>query len=119
MSEEAGNRVPFEKRDPSDIANELADAFGTFAFFGPDDPPVSNETAWSDLSDQCRNVVSAEMLNEPQDCRITKSGAATVVLATCQVETGGGYGVFEECIAYQPYETAAWKAVWYRREETD
>jgi hypothetical protein len=119
MTEESGERVPFAKRDSAEIASELAEAFDKFAFFDPDDPPASNEAEWSELSAECRAVISAEMLNKPTECKISKRGTASIVLATCQAETGGGYGGFERCIAYQMYKAAKWKLLWYGREDTD
>ncbi len=118
MTEESGERVPFAKRDSSEIASKLAEVLDKFAFH-TDDPPVSSEAEWSELSAECREVISAEMLNDPQECSISKCGNASIVLATCQVETGGGYGVWERCFAYQYHPSAKWQLLWYEREDTD
>lgn len=117
MAEQSKDHVPFGERDSSEIAAALADAFDTFVF--SEKPAASKETKWAKLSDEARAVISAEMLNEPQECKIVKAGTASLVHATCQVETGGGYGVYEVCIAYQRYKDADWEVLWYLKEETD
>lgn len=117
MAKKSKDLVSFSERDPSDVATDLAEVFAQFVFSST--PKASKKTKWTRLGDEVRTAISAEMLNEPQDCEVVKQGNASIVQATCQLETGGGYGIYEICIAYQPYKDADWEVVWYLKEDTD
>jgi len=112
--------VPFEKRDTQDIVSRVADVLGKFAFpLTATKPPVVKRTKWMRLSEACREVISTQVLNTPQECEEVKCVSATLVRVSSEVEVGGGCGVYEECFAFQPYKDADWELVLYRREETD
>lgn len=117
MAKKSEGRISFSERDPSDVATDLAEAFEKFVFSST--PTAPKKTKWTSLGDEVRTAISAEMLNEPQECEVVKQGTASIVQATCQSETGGGCGIYEICIAYQKYKDADWKVVWYLKEDTD
>jgi hypothetical protein len=112
--------VPFEKLDMQEIVSRAADVLRTFASpSSASKPPVAKSTKWPRLSEACREVISAQMLNTPQECEVVKCSNATLVRVSSEVEVGGGLGVYEECFAFQPYKDADWRLVLYHREETD
>jgi hypothetical protein len=117
--------VPFEKLDMQEIVSRAADVLGKFAFqSSASKAPVAKSTKWPRLSEACREVISAQMLNTPQECEVVKCSNATLVRVSSEVEVGGDgatweRGVYEECFAFQPYKDANWLVVLYRREETD
>jgi len=112
--------VPFEKWDTQKIVSRAADVLGKFAFPSTaTKATIAKSTKWPRLSEACREVISAQMLNTPQECEVVKCSNATLVRVSSEVEVGGGLGVYEECFAFQPYTDADWRLVLYRREETD
>ena len=112
--------VPFEKLDRQEIVSRAARVLYTFLFPSKaTKPPVAKSTKLSRLTEACREVLSAQMLNPPQECAVVTYGNATLVRVSSEVDVGGGLGVYEECFAFQPYKDADWLLVLYQREETD
>jgi hypothetical protein len=112
--------VPFEKWDTQEIVSRAAGVLREFAFPSTaTKATLAKSTKWLRLSEACREVISAQMLNTPQECKVVKCSGATLVRVSSEVEVGGGFGVWEECFAVQPYKDADWRLVLYQREETD
>ena len=117
--------VPFEKWDTQKIVSRAADVLRTFAFPSTATrAPIAKSTKWPRLSEACREVISAQMLNTPQECKVVKCSGATLVRVSSEVEVGGGGAtwdlrIYEECFAFQPYKDADWLLVLYCREEAD
>ena len=112
--------VPFEEWDTQEIVDRAALVLRTFAFPSTaTKPTIAKSTKWPRLSEACREVISAQMLNTPQECEVVKCSNATLVRVLSEVGVGGGLAVYEECFAFQPYTDAAWRLVLYRREERD
>lgn len=112
--------VPFEEWDTQEIVSGAADVLGKFAFPSTTTKAtIAKSTKWPRLSEACREVISAQMLNTPQECAVVKCANATLVRVSSEMGVGGGLAVYEECFAFQAYTDAAWGVVLYHRYERD